>query len=98
MITARSDADADLSPLGIDGKAPLPIPERYDFDPGDPRSAAILIAMGPRPLLMLLAAVENQLLVIPVKVNRRRIRPCVLYLAAQAMQSVAGVELREDQL
>ena len=52
--------DANLNPgythrdewrLGTDGRAPLPIPPRYDFDSGDPRSAAILLAMELRHLL-----------------------------------------------
>ena len=37
--------------LGTNGALPLPIPARIDYKPGDPRSAAILLAMELRHLL-----------------------------------------------
>ena len=37
--------------LGINGKVQLPPPPRLDFEPGDPRTAAILLAMELRHLL-----------------------------------------------
>ena len=37
--------------LGTNGALPLPIPERIDYQPDDPRSAAILLAMELRHLL-----------------------------------------------
>ena len=37
--------------LGINGKVQLPPPTRLDFEPGDPRTAAILLAMELRHLL-----------------------------------------------
>lgn len=37
--------------LGIDGKVQLPPPPRLDFEPDDPRSAAVLLAMELRHLL-----------------------------------------------
>ena len=52
--------DPNLSPgyahrdewrLGINGKVQLPLPPRLDFEPGDPRTAAILLAMELRHLL-----------------------------------------------
>ena len=52
--------DAGLNPgyvhrdewrLGTNGAPPLPIPERIDYRPDDPRSAAILLAMELRHLL-----------------------------------------------
>ena len=52
--------DANLNPgyvhrdewrLGMNDKVQLPTPPRYDFDPDDPRAAAILIAMELRHLV-----------------------------------------------
>ena len=52
--------DANLNPdyvhrdewrLGLNGKAGLPLPPRYDFNPGDPKTAAILLAVELRHLV-----------------------------------------------